>query len=364
LQELQEYKRKIDQNDQESQQFKQKIQKLLGENTALGDEVRNAQENLRLSAATMNKLKAELDDYRGRISNNDQENNTIKMKMQTLIAENTSLGDEVRGAQENLRLSTATQAKLKAELDQFRNQMAQNNQESDTYKQKIQKLLSENNQLGDEVRNAQENLRLSASQIGKLTNEFKVVCNENEELKKRLQEIGGDVSRKIAEYENKIAMLGQELERLNGVIERKNTEIRALGGEIQEAQENIRLSNAQQSKLSMELNQFKSQVQVGNQESETYRQKIQKLMAENNQLGDEVRDAQENLRLSASQIGKLNNELKISCNEIEALQQRIQGMGEVGKRAAEYENKVAAFSQEIERLNGHIRNKVYNNVYL
>jgi chromosome segregation ATPase len=135
-------------------------------------------------------------------------------------------------------------------------------------------------------------LRLSASQIGKLTNEFKVVCNENEELKKRLQEIGGDVGRKIAEYENKIAMLGQELERLNGVIERKNTEIRALGGEIQEAQENIRLSNAQQSKLSMELNQFKSQVQVGNQESETYRQKIQKLMAENNQLGDEVRDAQ------------------------------------------------------------------------
>jgi chromosome segregation ATPase len=152
---LQEYKRRIDQNDQESQQFKQKIQKLLGENTVLGDEVRNAQENLRLSAATMNKLKAELDDYRGRISNNDQENSAIKMKMQKLIAENTSLGDEVRGAQENLRLSAATQAKLKAELDQFRNQMAQNNQESDTYKQKIQKLLSENNQLGDEVRNAQ-----------------------------------------------------------------------------------------------------------------------------------------------------------------------------------------------------------------
>jgi uncharacterized coiled-coil DUF342 family protein len=111
---------------------------------------------------------------------------------------------------------------LKAELDQFKNQIAQNNQESETYKQKIQKLLSENNQLGDEVRNAQENLRLSASQIGKLTNEFKAVCNENEDLKRRLQEVGGDASRKIAEYENKIAMLGQELERLNGVIERKN----------------------------------------------------------------------------------------------------------------------------------------------
>jgi hypothetical protein len=38
------------------------------------------------------------------------------------------LGDEVRTAQENLRLSAATQSKLKAELDQFRNQMSQNNQ--------------------------------------------------------------------------------------------------------------------------------------------------------------------------------------------------------------------------------------------
>ncbi len=74
---------------------------------------------------------------------------------------------------------------------------------------------------------------MSASQIGKLTNELKITCNENEDLKRRLQEVGGDASRKISEYENKIALLSQELERLNGVIERKNNEIRALGGEIQ-----------------------------------------------------------------------------------------------------------------------------------
>ncbi len=146
----------------------------------------------------------------------------MKSKIQKLFAENTSLGDEVRGAQENLRLSAATQAKLKAELDQYRNQMAQNNQESETYKHKLQKILSENSALTEEVRGAQENLRLSASTVSKLNNELKIVCNENEDLKRRLQEVGGDASRKIAEYENKIAMLGQELERLNGVIERKN----------------------------------------------------------------------------------------------------------------------------------------------
>ena len=47
----------------------------------------------------MNKLKAELDEYRGKISNNDQENSVLKSKIQKLLAENTSLGDEVRGAQ-------------------------------------------------------------------------------------------------------------------------------------------------------------------------------------------------------------------------------------------------------------------------
>ena len=76
----------------------------------------------------MAKLRAELEEYRSKITNNDQENNNLKMKIQKLLSENTSLNDEVRGAQENLRLSAATQAKLKSELDQFRNQITQNNQ--------------------------------------------------------------------------------------------------------------------------------------------------------------------------------------------------------------------------------------------
>lgn len=37
MQELQQYKKLIEQNDQESQQFKIKIQKLMSENTSLGE---------------------------------------------------------------------------------------------------------------------------------------------------------------------------------------------------------------------------------------------------------------------------------------------------------------------------------------
>ena len=48
--------------------------------------------------------------------------------MQKLVGENSSLNEQVNSAQENVRLSAATQSKLKAELDQYRNQMSQNNQ--------------------------------------------------------------------------------------------------------------------------------------------------------------------------------------------------------------------------------------------
>lgn len=44
---------------------------------------------------------------------------------------------------------------------------------------------------------------------------------------------------------------------------------------------------------------------------------MQKLLAQNTALGDEVRTAQQNLRLSANTVAKLNNELKITCNENE-----------------------------------------------
>lgn len=78
----------------------------------------------------------------------------------------------------------------------------------------------------------------------------------------------------------------QECERLNALVEKRNSEIRALGGEVQEAQENMRLSAAQTSKLTAELNDFKSRLGQSNQESETYKQRLQKLLGENNALNE------------------------------------------------------------------------------
>lgn len=101
------------------------------------------------------------------------------------------------------------------------------------------------------------------------------------------------------------------------MVEKKNTEIRALGGEIQEHQENLRLSAAQTQRLGVELNDYKNRLGSTTQESETYKQRIQKLLGENSSLGDEVRSAQENLRLSAGTLNKLQGEFKSVCGELD-----------------------------------------------
>jgi chromosome segregation ATPase len=164
----------------------------------LAEEVRNAQENVRLSNAQQSKAFQELTEYKKRIEQNDAENDGIKRKMQNLIQENQHLGEEVRNAQENLRLSANQIAKLNSELGEYKTRVSANNQESETYKQKIQKLLAENTSLGDEVRNAQENLRLSANTIAKLNNELKITCNELEDAKKRAKDLEG-VTRRATE---------------------------------------------------------------------------------------------------------------------------------------------------------------------
>ena len=68
--------------------------------------------------------------------------------------------------------------------------------------------------------------------------------------------------------------------------------------------------------MSLELNDFRSRLEMNGQESETYKKRIEKLLAENTNMGEEFRSVQENLRLSSSQVGKLSNELKMACNEI------------------------------------------------
>ena len=96
-----------------------------------------------------------MNEYRRQLEENGSQNENIKKKMQQILQENQNLNDEVRNAQENLRLSANQISKLSNEINEYRSRMDINNQESETYRRKIQNLVSENTNLGDEIKTAQ-----------------------------------------------------------------------------------------------------------------------------------------------------------------------------------------------------------------
>lgn len=53
--------------------------------------MRNAQENLRLSANQNQKMAREINEYKRKIEENNQENENLKNRINKLTAENTSL---------------------------------------------------------------------------------------------------------------------------------------------------------------------------------------------------------------------------------------------------------------------------------
>jgi hypothetical protein len=101
--------------------------------------LREGQEKLRISNAQQQKLVQELNDHKQRISGSDQQSEEFRKKIQLLLKQTESLDDEVRKGQEGLRLSTSQNSKLMQELNELR---SIGNAESETYKQKMQRLLN------------------------------------------------------------------------------------------------------------------------------------------------------------------------------------------------------------------------------
>ena len=72
------------------------------------------------------------------------------------------------------------------------------------------------------------------------------VTNENEDLRRRLQELN-DVNRKLAEYENRIALMSQEIERLNNTLRLKVEESNGFEKRVRALEEeNDKLRRSQQ----------------------------------------------------------------------------------------------------------------------
>ena len=79
--------------------------------------------------------------------------------------------------------------------------------------------------LGQELERVNNNLRMKVDENSSLEMKVRTLTQDNEELRRRLNDLG-EANRKIAEYENRIALLTQEIERLNGNLRTKVDEVR------------------------------------------------------------------------------------------------------------------------------------------
>ena len=97
-----------------------------------------------------------------------------------------------------------------------------------------------------------------------------------------------------------------------------------LGEEVRTAQETSDCLQNQISKLNSELNDYKNRVSVNNQESETYKSKIPEAHGRELLDGRRSQDCARKPQAVHNTLAKVNNELKITCNELEDAKKKIQ----------------------------------------
>ena len=250
--------------------------------------------------------------------------------------------------------------------------------------------------LSDDLREGQEKLRISTSQTSKLMNEFNEVklrieqlARENEVLKAERQRVLQEMSGMHEKLTENDSSYGQKIRQLS-------SENKMLSDDVREGQEKLRISTSQTSKLMNEFNEVKARIDQLTRENEVlkaerqkvlqelhgfhaqfsendraYGDKINKLSSENKMLSDDVREGQEKLRISTSQTSKIMNEfneVKLRIEQItienEQYKRRLQDAGELSRRVADYEHKISALSQEIERLNVTLEGRTQENMVL
>jgi chromosome segregation ATPase len=294
----------------------------------------------------------------------------LQQNILNLTKENQALNVEYLSTQENLRLSTSQTAKLAAELTELRNKvidyearLKRADEDLDRQKrenanhqlrfQEIEKqtrimgdlqrqviaLAKENEMLTQDNQRAQESLRLSTSETGKLRQRINEFEQRTEQLSRENEVLKAERQKVLHEMHGMHDKLGETDRSYADKIHRMSQENKMLSDDVREGQEKLRISTSQTSKLMNEFNEIKARIDQLTRENEvlkaerqkvlqemhgmhgklgendrSYGEKINKLSSENKMLSDDVREGQEKLRISTSQTSKLMNEF----NEIKA----------------------------------------------
>lgn len=191
------------------------------------------------------------------------------------------------------------------------------------------------------------------------------LSKENEDLRRRLQE-AGDFNRKLVEYENKIVLLSQETERLNSIIAAKLEENKKLAAQGEEWRRKL----GEAGEVSRRIPEYEQRIAVIIQENEKLQYalrsktdelgsldlKFKQLLQDNDALKKNMTS------LEYSWSSKFESEITRRTQTYEQTQMTFSREKEdLLRRIKDAEGKIAISTQEIERLNGLLRAKTDEN---
>jgi chromosome segregation ATPase len=221
------------------QVLQEKISRLTGENFSLGEDMKNAQDSLRLSTSQASKVTSELNDLKNRVHVLTSE---LESKNREIRSLNDRLG-ETEGTKEQIKRENMTLSQRMIEIDRLGKDIGQ-------LQQNIIKLTKENQALNTEYLSTQENLRVSTSQTAKLAAELTELRNRVAEYEVRIKRADDELLRYKQENSNHQQRF-QEIEKQTRIMGDLQKQVIALAKENEmltqdnaRAQESLRVSTS------------------------------------------------------------------------------------------------------------------------
>lgn len=256
----------------------------------------------------------------------------------------------VEGNNKNLQNQVDTQAQ---QINDLKNKLGRSEMEITNLKM-----------LEGRLAEADKKNALLNGEIDRLNNLLRGKTQETEDLKVRHSKLESsliqykNIEAKVQEYEATIALLTQEIERLNNMIRTKSDECDRMGNKIRGLDDQINFLKAHETKL-QENERVINNLNITVNE---FKRNIQNEQDKARSLEGRLRDVESNLINVNQEKERITREFKQRCfdfdelkNRYGRLEQEIYQLKEVENAHREAKNKIMMLTSELERLDRIIK---------
>ncbi|WP_254229672.1 lipase family protein [Wolbachia pipientis] len=288
--------------EEEFRQGKQKVAQLTNEKIQLEGRLNSIQQSL------VGKTK-ELDDEKGKLTQEQQKTNQLNDQVDKLTAEFKGTKDQLAGKEAELGEQTGKVTKLNSTIDGFKETNAELERKNSNLTSQLEKFAATNAKLEKNV----GNLNNQFAEEKKALEDLKVQSKQNEkEFKKKIEELNsikqGQAS-KIAVLTAEITELKEAKTELEGKAEFTGKELEDTQAQLKEREKELDIAKNNASQLKEELKQAQQSLVAKTKECENAVNKLQKGLNEKTREAAQFEEENINLASQARELERKKEEI-------------------------------------------------------